>query len=143
MVKAFIDTNILLDFLLPGREKHADARAIFNLIEEHRIEALMTTQSLLDAAFIGRNGNPGFLPVFRNTMLHFLQRTNVTAIDTFQLEDALRDPSPDLEDSAQISCALGECCDIFLTNDRGILSRTFPSPMQAMTAGDLLDRCRA
>ena len=142
MVKAFIDTNVLLDYLVPERRGHQDALYVFKMILEHKIEALITTQSVLDAAYIGQKYKDTFVQEFKNTIKHLIWRTNMSSIDAFQLNQALLSPEPDLEDNAQISCAYNECCDVFLTGDKALLARTVPKPMRIMTPSDFIAQCK-
>ena len=53
-IKAFIDTNILLDYMIPSREGHDVVVNLFSLILTAKIEAAFSTQSILDAVYIGR-----------------------------------------------------------------------------------------
>lgn len=141
--KAFIDTNILVDFILPERPKHAVARDVFNLIYSHYVEASISTQSILDATYIcGKT--PCFNPdSFRETILFLMDHVNVSYVDSFDVKTGLRDACPDIEDSAQISFAYSQCCDIIVTADKELLSREVPRPMKVMTPEDFVNNCRA
>lgn len=143
MVKVFVDTNVLVDFFAPERDYYMSAAELLTLILNNTVEAALTTQSILDTAYICRKYPSFSIDFFKERIQHLLVRTNVTYIDTFQLGDALEDPHPDIEDNAQICCAYSEGCDVFLTNDKGVLSRKMPSPMQVMTPAAFLARCRA
>ena len=141
--KAFIDTNILVDFILPERPKHAVARDVFNLIYSHYVEASISTQSILDAAYICRrslNFNPDS---FREAIMYLIDHTNVGYVDSFDMKTGLRDACPDIEDSAQISFAYSQCCDIIVTADKELLSREVPRPMKVMTPEEFVNNCRA
>ena len=66
-IKAFIDTNILLDYMIPSREGHDVVVNLFSLILTAKIEAAFSTQSILDAVYIGRK-LPDFPEAFRETL---------------------------------------------------------------------------
>lgn len=93
-------------------------------------------------AYIGKKYKGFNLDIFRKAMNELLARTNVSSIDCFDMRSALQDPEIDLEDNAQIAFAHAQRCDIIVTNDRKLLSRTLPAPMIAMTTEDFLSHCR-
>jgi predicted nucleic acid-binding protein len=141
--KIFIDTNVLVDYLIPSAERHGQAADVFSLILTSTVEAAISTQSILDAAYIGRRC-PGFSQKdFREIVTTLQDRTNTDSISTFNLREALQDEHPDLEDNAQIAFAYDQCCDVLLTNDRELLAREAPSPMKIMTPEEFLSHCRA
>ena len=51
-VKVFIDTNVLMDVLLGDRASSEASGKIFNAVREGRLEGLLTTQTLIDAAYV-------------------------------------------------------------------------------------------
>lgn len=139
-VKVFIDTNVLLDYLIPSREKHESAVDVFSLVFSSVIEGEISVQSMLDAIYVAQQMQ---LPMsaLRENLAALLLRINVDALDMSDLKSALLDPDPDIEDSAQISFAFDRCCDFFLTSDRSLLSHSLPHPMAAMTAEAFIMRC--
>ena len=141
-VKVFVDTNVLIDYLVPSRENHLHAVDLFSLILTSTIEAVFSTQSLLDAAYVGRKYEDFSLNGFRHSMEMLLGRTNVSNIDSFDFHDALRDPNTDIEDSAQIAFADSQRCDVIVTYDRKMLARPVPAPLTVMTTEQFLSQCK-
>ncbi|MBR3989391.1 MAG: PIN domain-containing protein [Bacteroidales bacterium] len=142
-IKVFIDTNILLDYFQQGREGHAIATELFNLVYHGLVEAAISTQCILDAAYVCRKHSSYIASLFRESVHYMLTRTNAGYLDPFDVKTALEDPDPDIEDSAQISFAYSQSCDVFVTSDKKLLSRELPSPMKAMTPEDFVNACRA
>ena len=142
-IKVFVDTNVLLDFVDPDREKHRIAREVFHLIYSNKVEAAVSTQSILDVVYLGRKTNSVSHKELRDAMLFLLTHTNSGYLDTFDLSTALKDPHTDIEDNAQISFAYNQCCDFIITNDKKMLSREVPKPMQVMTPEEFVNNCRA
>ena len=140
--KVFIDTNILLDYLIPARVNHEAVLNLFSLILSGEIEASFSTQSMLDAVYVG-NKHPGFIKNYRETLIALINRTNASYIDTWDMNTALMDPDPGIEDSAQISFAFNQCCDFIITNDKKMLSREVPKPMKVITPEEFVNNCRA
>lgn len=141
--KAFIDTNILVDFVDPHRPGHQAAQDVFQLIFSNKVEAAVSTQSILDVVYIGRRSGVESGRKAKETLLHVLAHTNIQNIDSLQTSVALKDPDPDVEDSAHIAFAYDECCDVIITNDKKLLSREVPKPMLVMTPEAFVDKCRA
>ena len=51
-MRAFLDTNFLLDCVLPGRPEHAAAQTIKGLVDVGLIEGVVSACSLKDAYYI-------------------------------------------------------------------------------------------
>lgn len=142
-IKILIDTNILVDYLQLERKGHALACELFQLVFSHSIEAAISTQSFLDAVYVCMRNSAYESSVIRDSLLYIRDRTNVYAIDAFDLEAALKNPNLDIEDSAQISFAYSHGCDILVTSDKKFLSREVPRPMRVMSPEDFVNACRA
>ena len=143
MVKVFVDTNVLIDFLLPERDKHMSAAEFFTPVLEGRVEVAISTQSILDAIYICQKTKGSDTARMRIKLLYLRESTNIDAIDPFEIEKALRDSNPDIEDSAQIAFAYDNVCDFIITNDAKLLKRELPAPLKAMTPEAFIERCKA
>ena len=75
--------------------------------------------------------------------MFLMDHVNVSYVDSFDVKTGLRDACPDIEDSAQISLAYSQCCDIIVTADKELLSREVPRPMKVMTPEEFVNNCRA
>ena len=140
--KVFVDSNVLLDYMIPSRKGHDVVVNLFSLILTGKIEASFSTQTILDVVYIGRR-QLDFPEGFRETLIYLITRTNASYIDTWDVKSALKDPNPDIEDSAQISFAYSQCCDVIVTRDKKLLSREVPKPIRVMTPEDFVNNCRA
>ncbi len=122
-MKVFLDTNVLLDVLCRSGRPSAEASSqILQAIRSGRMEGVITTQSIVDAAYILSRGNvqQPFLQAIE-TLLRFV---NVRPIDAMDIRDALLHPTGDFEDDVQFACAETEGCDLVITSDRKRLNRT-------------------
>jgi len=142
MLKALIDTNVLVDFFVEDRPSHEMARRIMFLVLNRKMEAEITTQTFLDTVHICSRASGHHEEQLRKSLNELRLRTNVSFIDSFELGDALGDADPDMEDSAHISHAYHSGCDVIITNDKALLSREMPAPMKALSPEDFLRRCR-
>ena len=122
-IKAFLDTNVLLDLFLEGRKSTPASNAIVQAVFDGNIEAVITTQSLLDAYYVYHDAQNGQWELFSNLVNKVLNYANVDPLETFDLRWASQHFSGDFEDDAQLSKALDTCCDVFVTNDRKLRER--------------------
>lgn len=141
LTKVYIDTNLLVDFLVPERSGHEEAGKILSMILDGDIEAQIATQSIIDAAYIVNKHYGVTIEEYKEKIGYLRLRTNIGYVDSFNVKAAIADPDPDFEDSAMIANAEYSCCDIFLTRDKKLLSRPKRPVMLIMTPGDFLSRC--
>lgn len=120
-LKAFLDTNILLDILQEGRPSAEFSQIILQTVFNYQIEAVITSQSVLDASYVALKAGKD-PDSFFNTVQRWHNFINTDQIDTFDLTWAIRNFSGDFEDDAQVSRALDTRCDVFVTGDRKLLN---------------------
>ena len=143
MVKVFIDTNVLIDLLVPSRKGYNCATELFTLVFDSNIEAAISTQSILDAIYAGQKYPEVDMASLRTKLENLTLKTNIGQVNSFDVRSALRNPNPDIEDSAHISFAYDQVCDFFITNDQKLLNRKLPSPLKAMTPEQFVNCCKA
>lgn len=97
----------------------------------------------MDAAYIcGKY--PGFKESeFRESILYLMMHTNVDYLHSTDSKEAFLNPHRDMEGSAHIAFAYGECCDVIVTSDKEMLAREVPRPMKVLTPEEFVDKCRA
>ena len=123
--RAFLDTNVLLDVLCTPKRPSAEASAvIFQAVRSGIFEGFITTQSILDAAYIlSRQGGSFDREAFGQCILSMMNYLNINAIHLFDIRDAVLHGDGDLEDDAQFAHAEALACDAIITSDRGFRSR--------------------
>ncbi len=119
-IKAFLDTNILMD-ILQNRPSSESSGIILQAVYQNKIEAVITTQSILDTSYIALKA--GKEVSFFETVQSWRNYINTDYISTFDLSWALKHFSGDFEDDAQVSRALDTCCDVFVTSDKKLRKR--------------------
>lgn len=114
-MKAFIDTNVILDFVTgrPGVEEACD---ILQAGEEGKVALCVSFLTMANTAYIARRGRT-------QAQLHELlaglsEMLNILAMDADQFAQALQQPSPDFEDMLQIVCAQYHRCDCIVTHNK-------------------------
>ena len=137
--KVFLDTNILLDLLMPIRGSK-EAEYILSAVRKHYLEGYVTTQSLLDAWYIARRSGVTY-EVFSGFVQELRKFINFGEIDPMHLDWAFEHYSGDLEDDAQYASAYDACCDYFLTRDIQLQKRNSElCPMTVITPEELLSQ---
>ena len=140
MIKALIDTNVLLDHFVENRDPQGYSEKILTAARHHRIEAVITSQSILDAAYVATSSGGAGLDRFKKTMLSLFHYVNISYIDPFEIRDALLSMDKDIEDNAQYAHAVSEACDIILTNDRKFIQRKTPGEILMMTPEEFVGK---
>ena len=120
-IKVFLDTNVLLDVLQQGRPSTASSQVILQAIWDGKIEAVLTTQSIVDSAYI--IGKEGVQQAFFNMVNRCCDYINMDHINSFDIRQVCRDYSGDFEDDALYFRALDTCCDVFVSSDVKLRSR--------------------
>ena len=143
MIKVFLDTNVLVDYFMEERPHHDQALTIFSAAKSHRCEAVLTIQSILDAAYIATGRKSGVNPDgFKKAILDMLNDLNISHIDLFEIRDALLAPDMDIEDNALYAHAYSEACDVIITGDREFIQRKTPGDILMMTPEEFVGKMR-
>lgn len=140
-MRAFLDTNVLIDYLEKDRPSATASSLIWDAARNHHLEVFVTTQSILDMFYIVSDTQKDREAVYQfiHWMVHHI---NVDSIGSQDIMHAMRSPHADLEDNAQLAYAEMRGCDVVVTNDKKILNRTNLRPMRAMTPEQFVDKMR-
>lgn len=141
-MRAFLDTNILIDFIDKGRPSATSSAILWEAARSHKIEVFVTTQSILDMFYIVSDTLKDREAAYQ-FITWMLNHINVESICAAHLFTALRSSHADFEDNAQVAYADMKGCDVFITNDRKILNRTDLQPMKAMTPEQFVNKMTA
>lgn len=114
-VKAFLDTNILLDLIQNGRPCTPYSREIMQSVYDGDMEAVITTQSILDASYTAQKA--GQIQAFLDIVKLWCSHANIESVNAFDIRFAVKDYMGDFEDDAQYYQALESCCDVIITSD--------------------------
>ena len=124
ITKVFLDTNVLLDCIVQGRGHAPASMAVLDLVRNHTLEAVVTTQSIIDMAYVDRNSptHEGFY----NFITWMINHINVEYVDTLDIRDAILSQGADFEDEAQVAHATTSACHYFITSDKDLLKKEIP-----------------
>ena len=117
MTKIFLDTNVILDLYIPGREGKAAAQSLFNLKESagDDIRLFISFLSVANIAYVLRKhfGKERLKELIRE-LFHFC---DILSMCDYSIFEALESPCPNFEDALQISCAEMKECDFLLSSN--------------------------
>lgn len=135
--KVFLDTNVLLDCVVQGRGHSAASIKVLDFVRSHLLEAVVTTQSIVDMAYVDRSSpsHEGFI----NFVSWMLGHVSVEQITSHDIKDAMFADGIDFEDNAQLAHAISSACNFFITSDKELLKATVPG-MEFLTPEALVDR---
>ena len=138
MKRLFLDTNIVIDFLLERQEWLDDAVAILSLADAGEIEVYCSTLSLATASFFMEKAK---MPqdLLRRKLSAFCEICQLSPIDENVVRLSLSSEFKDFEDALQYHSALTVNTEVIITrNGKDFTYSTLP----VMTAGEWLDWMR-
>ena len=142
-MRLFLDTNVLMDFLVHDRPNSYYSTLIFETVKKSSLEAWMTTQSIIDAAYIVGRDKGYVLENFRNNIRDILRFVNVGGMSFFDLKDAINASEiDDIEDCAQAFFAEDNHCDIIITSDKDFRIPDKMNPTPVMTPEAFIARLK-
>jgi len=134
MIRALLDTNIVLDALAAREPFRAEAERIFMLAAEEKIEGFVTANSITDIYYLVRKNNSE--AAARETLRSLFQVFAVVEISGKDCESALESTIEDYEDALVAVCASKIDAGYIITRDEGFLQAQ--SPVSVVTPGGLL-----
>ena len=103
MTDLFIDTDVIIDFLIDRKPHSRDAAIIFNLIEEKKLRGYVSSLSFSNLYYVLRKVES------HNKVLTKLgiisEIVSILKVDQQTIKNALDNRLPDFEDSIQYCCA--------------------------------------
>lgn len=135
---ALLDTNILLDILSSSREGHDAALQLLQLFRRKKITGVLTTQSIIDAAYIQTQRQKVPVQDFKAAMKIICGIVNTISISSDDIDRVNESNLNDYEDAAQISSALDNWCDIIVSNDSEIKQYT---DLPILSPRELINSC--
>ena len=119
-MKVFLDTNVLLDMLIASRADHICALQLLQLIRDRKISGVLTSQSIIDAAYVQTQRRKVPVHDFKAAMKLICNMVDVISISSDDIDRVNASSIEDYEDAAQVSCALDCGCDVIVSRDSRI-----------------------
>lgn len=116
-MRAFLDTNVILDYLLDSRGPfHAPAVEVMRLVALNHLEAYLATSQATDLYYSLRKAAGD--DTARTALRGLFSLCSLCATPPSACVDALDTPIKDYEDAVQIKTARACGCDCIITRDR-------------------------
>jgi predicted nucleic acid-binding protein len=123
MKKLYLDSNIILDFLLNRQPFAEAANDLLTAAEQSRVTLLVSSLTFITAHYVvSKTIGKAAATVALNNLF---TRISTVAVDAPVISQALQSGMPDFEDAVQLFIALAARADVIVTRD----PRGFPTQM--------------
>lgn len=134
--KFFLDTNIIVDYLLPGREHHIEAKELLKetdgfFVQAHFSESIVNTAVYLVQKII----NVQDLKVLINDLVSFI---TVLPCTNNTIKHACYNAKNDLEDAVLYQVAIENEMDYFITGNIKDFKRIVQPSLPVVTAKEMI-----
>jgi predicted nucleic acid-binding protein len=131
--RVLLDTNIILDVLLDREPFVTDAQALFEAIENQRVEGYVTATTLTDIFYIVRKSKG--IQTAKEAVSRLLATMKICPVNRRILQAAILSNLNDFEDAVQLVCATSLNLDAIVTRDSADFAG---STIPIFSAGELL-----
>jgi len=115
MIKALIDTNIIIDFFLEREPFYKDVEIIFQKINDKKITGYISVSAVTDIFYLLRKAKGNSDAV--NCILKLIQIIEILSIDKQIIIDALFLNWSDFEDAVQAQTAIENEMDVIISRN--------------------------
>jgi predicted nucleic acid-binding protein len=116
MKNLFLDTNIIIDFLLDRQPFHKLSYKIFKDASEKKVQLFTSSHSILTAHYLLKKHVQGI--DLREILFKLIENIVIIPVDIEVLKKGLKSNFKDFEDAVQIHCAYKiENIDCIITRD--------------------------
>ncbi len=142
-MRVFIDTNVVMDWLLEDRPAKPFAKTIITAAEQHCFELIISTQSIIDTSYFSQKSGMPFERI-SDTLRYLYTFAKIVGIDSIDCLWAIDHYSGDFEDDMQYASAYNAVCDYFITRDKKLkqLNREH-NPMKVISPEDFVAQMMA
>ena len=117
MIKVFIDTNILIDFLAARQPFAEDAVALFQLADNGEIELMASDLTIVNTIYILRRMHYGLSDIY-DSLDAIRPLLTITSMGGAVVDRCLQHRSDDFEDEMQYYSAVDANADYILTRNK-------------------------
>ena len=140
-MKIFLDTNIIMDFLVrEGRPNYvASSRILYEATGNPEVATYCSVQSITDCAYYFTKKGVTDVHLFIERIKNLLTFIRVKSPSEQLVYETLTHAFPDFEDEMLLRCAIENDCAYFITGDQRILdNQPFPSLIKSIHPADFL-----
>ncbi|HEX5153318.1 MAG TPA: type II toxin-antitoxin system VapC family toxin [Parafilimonas sp.] len=135
--KFFLDTNIIVDYLLPGREHHIDAKELLKEADGFFVQAFFSESVVNTAAYLVQKIiNVQDLKILINDLVSFI---TVLPCTNIIIKHAYHNAKNDLEDAVLYQIALENNIDYFITGNKKDFKKIVQPSLPVFTAREMIN----
>ena len=117
MMKVFIDTNILIDFLAAREPFAEEAMALFQLADNDEIELMVSDLTIINTIYILRRMHYGLSEIY-DSLDNIRPLLTITSMGATVVDRCLQHRSDDFEDEMQCFSAIDANADYIITRNK-------------------------
>lgn len=137
MKHAFLDTNVIVDYLVRREGFYDDAAIIMSLAKHKKIKLYAASMSFATASYLMAKHYHNDSAAIKLAISNFIKYCNVTVVDRSTIESSVASAFEDFEDGVQNACAVACKADYIVTRNKGDFSEssiTVVSPSEFLNA---------
>ena len=115
-MKLFLDTNIILDLLVPREPFVNEISKIITLAENGKCQLFVSSTTMINCNYVLEkiSEKKKIMEVFKK----FRIICSILKVDEMEIDKAIFSNFSDFEDAVQYFCALHNTCDFIITRDK-------------------------
>ncbi|HXL54899.1 MAG TPA: type II toxin-antitoxin system VapC family toxin [Chitinophagaceae bacterium] len=134
--KIFLDTNIVMDFFVPSRKDHENAKEVIGFAEEGDILGFLSESVVNTTAYLVRKSI--YFDDFKLLMNELIGIVSVLPCSNQIIHNAYRRAQNDLEDAVLYQIALEHNLDYFVTSDIKDYKKIALASLPVITSSQLI-----
>ncbi len=137
MIKAILDTNVVLDIALKREPFFEYSSKIFDKIDDQILEGFITASSITDIYYIASKQKDKWQA--REFLLNLIQVLEIIGVDKDTVISALECDMPDFEDAIQVFSAKSNSIDLIITRNKADFAKSGLNIMDPREFIDMMD----